>query len=860
MKKIELLSPVGDFECLKAAVQNGADSVYFGASNFNARASATNFDLTNLKEAISYAKLRGVNTHLTLNTLIKDSEFEDAILLAKKAYEFGIDAIIVQDLGLARYLIKHFTDLPIHASTQMTIHNLEGVKECEKLGFKRVVLSRELSLEEIEYICKNTNIEIETFIHGALCISYSGQCLFSSMVGGRSGNRGKCAQPCRLPYGLLVKDKYSKIISNDAKWTDATKGRVNPFNECELGITCAESRVPNSYKLTQKINEPKGNVYNGPYLLSTRDLCGLEFLPKLINAGVMCFKIEGRMKSPEYVATVTRIYRKYIDLALSDKPYKIDKKDIEDLAQVFNRGSFSSGHLDSVPNKSLVYPEKQNHMGIYVGNIASLKSNKGHVFVNLTEKLSLGDTIQFEKESTKYTISELMLKGKNIPSGSKGQLVEIGRMKGNLHIGDKIYRISSKDLSTFAKASYQDENKKVMLNAHITLRKNKPIVLNVSTCKNSSLLFEDINISFTSDEIMLEAKSKPIDKERIIAQLNKTNDTIFTFNNIEVDLEDNLFLPSIKILNELRRNTLDEVFFIAQSRLLRKSPNLSDFKLSNESKKVKNKKNISVLLNIIDENKNYNNLKNIDNIYIPLKYFSNKKYEDTITDICNNFNTYIYLPTIIKSNYKNLLNNVIENSIDKFSIKGFVVSNLSNGIFIEKMKEKYDDKFEFIGNYTLNVYNHQTEKELKNLGMKKLTISPELDESTINSITKNRNIEQELIVYGRTPLMTINYCLLGKTNKCYPTCGAHCKDNKEYYLKDRLGLTFRIIPDNIQTVSTIYNSKITSINGSSFNVFSYRIDILDETIDNINYIVDNVLAGKKLEGKDYTNGNLNREI
>lgn len=176
----------GDFECLKAAVQNGADSVYFGASNFNARAQASNFDLSSLKEAISYAKQRGVNTHLTLNTLIKNNEFDDAVLLAGKAYEFGIDAIIVQDLGLAKTLIENFPDLPIHASTQMTIHNLEGILTAEKLGFKRVVLSRELSLEEITYICANSNIEIETFIHGALCISYSGQCLFSSMVGGRS--------------------------------------------------------------------------------------------------------------------------------------------------------------------------------------------------------------------------------------------------------------------------------------------------------------------------------------------------------------------------------------------------------------------------------------------------------------------------------------------------------------------------------------------------------------------------------------------------------------------------------------------------------------------------------------------------
>lgn len=186
MKKVELLSPVGDFECLKAAVQNGADSVYFGASSFNARASATNFTLEDMANAIQYAKLRNVKTHLTLNTLIKNNEFESAIEVAKNAYISGIDAIIVQDLGLAKALIKNFPDLPIHASTQMTVHNLEGALECEDLGFKRVVLSRELSLEEIQYICSNSKIEIETFIHGALCISYSGQCLFSSMVGGRS--------------------------------------------------------------------------------------------------------------------------------------------------------------------------------------------------------------------------------------------------------------------------------------------------------------------------------------------------------------------------------------------------------------------------------------------------------------------------------------------------------------------------------------------------------------------------------------------------------------------------------------------------------------------------------------------------
>lgn len=191
---VELLSPVGDFDCLKAAVQNGADCVYLGASLFNARASATNFDLTTLEKAIEYAKIRGVKTNLTLNILIKNDEFQDAYNLAKKAYEFGIDAIIVQDLGLGLKLIKDFPDLPIHASTQMSVHNLQGVLKLQNLGFKRVVLARELSIDEIQYICQNSNVEIECFIHGALCICYSGQCLFSSMIGGRSGNRGKCAR------------------------------------------------------------------------------------------------------------------------------------------------------------------------------------------------------------------------------------------------------------------------------------------------------------------------------------------------------------------------------------------------------------------------------------------------------------------------------------------------------------------------------------------------------------------------------------------------------------------------------------------------------------------------------------------
>lgn len=335
--RVELLSPAGDFNCVKAAVQNGADAVYLGFSSFSARSSATNFTFNELKNAIEYAHVHNVKIHLALNILIKNDEFDEAISVAEKAYEYGVDAIIVQDLGLAMTLIKHFPKLPIHASTQMTANNLNSVKILEHLGFSRVVLARELSIQEIEYICRNSNVEIETFVHGALCISYSGQCLFSSMIGGRSANRGKCAQACRLPYQLLQNN--SKIDSG--------------------------------------------------YLLSPRDLCALEFIPSLIEAGVSSFKIEGRMKSPEYVAVVTKIYRKYIDLYLSGKKYEVDSRDIQDLRQVFNRGNFSSGHLDVKPNRDLVFKDKQNNMGIYIGNVSHYNSRKGYISLNLNYCIAL---------------------------------------------------------------------------------------------------------------------------------------------------------------------------------------------------------------------------------------------------------------------------------------------------------------------------------------------------------------------------------------------------------------------------------------------------------------------------------------
>ena len=817
---IELLAPVGDFECLKAAVQNGADSVYFGSGFFNARAFAHNFNGENLKIAIEYAKIRGVKTNLTLNTLIKDNEFNDALLLATKAYEYGIDAIIVQDLGLARKLIDLFPDLPIHASTQMTVHNLNGALELQDLGFKRIVLARELSLDEIKYICKNTKVEIECFVHGALCISYSGQCLFSSMIGGRSGNRGKCAGPCRLPYELLENDK----------------------------------------------------TIDSGYLLSTRDLCGLDYLPDFVESGVKCLKIEGRMKSPEYVATVTRIYRKYLDLAQNKKEeYKVSSKDRKTLMQAFNRGMTSSGHLDGEANKKLVYKEKPNNMGLYIGTVKRYNKNKGYVTLELEDKIQIGDTIAIENRTGSYKISELMENGKNIKETNVGQLVTIGRIKTNIQNGYKVYRLASKELTKEAKESYRGENRKVALNCTVTIKKKKPVSIYVTSCSNLNL-YKNLSITCNLDYVPDKAKTKPLDKQTVINQISKTASSPYYFKNIKVDMDDDVFLPKLSILNELRRTALSNIGSIAQANIHRNIPKTVLDKINKqESVTLKNMRTmaklsknttpkISLLLNIIDEKFDYNRLEKVDDVYIPLKYFTNKKYEPCLKAISKRFDTYIYMPTIVKGNYKNLFLANAETAVNKYNIQGFVISNICNIKLLNSLFKNLDKYFKIISNYTFNVFNSQTVLELKKLGVSKFTLSPELDKKTINELCNYNYLQKELIVYGKIPLIHMNYCLLGETNKCYPTCKVRCQNDKTYYLKDRLNMEFEIMPDNIQTVTTLFNSKTTSISPRDFQVDYARIDILHENINEINKIIKTVKEGKKFQGKDFTSGNLNREI
>ncbi|MBQ1471051.1 MAG: U32 family peptidase, partial [Eubacterium sp.] len=318
-KRIELLAPAGGIQQLIAAVENGADAVYLGGRMFNARMKASNFDDDAMQQAIDYAHLHGVDVHVTLNTLLRDDELPEALEYASFLYQAGVDALIVQDLGLAHLLSQFMPELPLHFSTQGTTYDLRGVEAASRLGFSRVVLARELSMEEIRPICAGTETEIEVFVHGALCVCYSGQCQLSRFFGGRSGNRGVCAQPCRLPYE--TKTKAGQLV-NTAR-----------------------------------------------YPLSPRDQCLIEHLGELIEAGVTSLKIEGRMKSPEYVGTVVAIYRKYLDEYYRHGTYRVGHEDRMALAQIFNRGGFTDGYLQGEDGMALMSGDIPKHQGILIGKV-----------------------------------------------------------------------------------------------------------------------------------------------------------------------------------------------------------------------------------------------------------------------------------------------------------------------------------------------------------------------------------------------------------------------------------------------------------------------------------------------------------
>lgn len=495
-KKIELLAPVGYERGLKAAVNAGADAVYFGAKSFNARVGAAeNFDEKALEENIKFAKLRNVNVYITVNTLVYNDEIDKVLPLIKSVYNLGADAIIVQDLGIIDIVRNNLT-IAMHASTQMSCNNLDSVKLLKSIGIERVVLAREMSLENIKYIRDNTDIELESFVHGALCVSFSGQCAYSYLHGGRSANRGACAQPCRMEY---------------------TGGKTD-------------------------------------YPLSTKDLMTIDIIPNLLESGITSFKIEGRAKRSEYAAITTSIYRHAIDLALENKDIPIQKYR-ESLMKIFNRGGFSQGYYYN--SKDIFENYKPSHDGEYIGEVVAYKKNKIHIKaekeLNVYDGLSFGDSGQVGMQISDLYKDNIRVKR------AKGNLSFSAVIK-NVNVGDEVYRTTDKLQMDEAEKIIESDNFKHLLDLNCIIGfndidDNKKIKLVVTSKYDDRLN----NIEYISDYTLQKAKTKATTKEDIFNSLSKTGGTVFEFDNINIKEKfKNPFIP-VKILNEARRCIIEKL-------------------------------------------------------------------------------------------------------------------------------------------------------------------------------------------------------------------------------------------------------------------------------------------------------------
>lgn len=448
IKKIELLSPVGDERGLKAAVNSGANGVYFGAKSFNAREyAAENFDDKAIENAIKFAKLRNVKVYITVNTLVYNDEIDKVISLIKNLTDMGADAIIVQDLGIID-IVRNNLNIPMHASTQMSCNNTYSVKLLEKLGIERVVLARETSIENIKEIRKNTNIDLETFIHGALCVSFSGQCAYSYLHGGRSANRGACAQACRMEY---------------------SGGKTD-------------------------------------YPLSAKDLMTIDIIPNLIESGINSFKIEGRAKRSEYVAITTSIYRKAIDFALQNKNIETEKYK-ESLIKIFNRGGFSEGYYYN--SKDIFENYKPNHNGEFIGKITDYKKNK--IYIKADKELNVYDGLSFgESGKIGMQISDLYKENIRVKNG-KGNLSFSAVLK-NINVGDKVYRTTDKSQMDEANIIIESDNFKHLLNLNCIIDYDKKIKFKINSNYNEKLNLEYISDYLVEEAKNSETKERDIIK------------------------------------------------------------------------------------------------------------------------------------------------------------------------------------------------------------------------------------------------------------------------------------------------------------------------------------------------------------
>lgn len=726
---MELLSPAGTLESFYAAISNGADAIYLGLDKFSARAYATNFTLENLKPLVDFAHLRNVRIFVTINTILYDNELSEAFNAIDQLAKMNVDAIIVQDLAILDYITRKYKSLEAHASTQMGVDDIEGTKLLKDLGVTRVVYARETPIEVLKNIKKSVNIEIETFIHGALCVSYSGNCLMSSLIGDRSGNRGRCAGCCRQVYSLV----------------DLTHQKT----------------IKTGYLLSMKDLNTSNNIEN------------MRFIDSL--------KIEGRMKEPNYVASVTKFYRNLID--------KVDQNK-EDINKVFNR-TYTQGFLFNATSEDITNIERPNNYGYEIGKIVKINQNK--IWIKLFRTLNKGDQIRIESKNIFKEISIPITKmfDADFKETSSNNKVAILYTNENVFVGAKVYKTKDNDFVKKANESIKETGyRKIPLQMEFSASLNNGILLKISYIKH--------NIFIKSQFLPQKAIKNGTNEDIIINQLSKLNDTPYFLNDINVILDNDLFIP-LKEINELRRKGIEE---LNKARLNKKvlyynkekrNPVPYTFKSPEISVRVRTLKQYELVKSLgIEE---------------------------------------IYFENVISRNneiYKNLTGTVL--------VQGLGGLN------------KYKNTNEVVVDSTFNVINAPSVALLSSLGVKRVTLSNEISFNYINALIDNYKNEYhtdpnlELIVYGKTPLMHSKYCPLRRLDMC-----GECK-KRRFALKDKFQL-FPLYFNNDCTLDLL-NSKtlniiddLEKVDGISY----YRVEIIDETDEEIRKIITSLK--EKISGK-----------
>ena len=693
MKKVELLAPAGNMENLKYAVMAGCDAVYLGLKKFGARAFSSNFSDSEFIEAVNYCHLYGVKVYVTLNTIIYDYEVEDFLKTVDFIHKNNVDAVLIQDLGMLDLVRKTYPNLEVHASTQMHIHNLDGVKVLEKLGIKRAVLARETSIDTIKYIKENSNIELEVFVHGALCVSYSGECLMSKFIGGRSGNRGECAGACRLSYDVV---------------------------DCNNNI----------------LNKNK-------YPISTKDLNTIYYIDKLIESGVASLKIEGRMKSKEYVYMVVKLYRDTIDNYYKTGKVIVNEDDLLKLKKIFNR-EYTKGFLFNINNNELINSYRPNHMGVNVGKVLNYKN--GYATILLTDHVSIASGLRVLSKNNKdvgILVNEFYKNNKLVKDAYKDDIISI-KVHDKVFKDDIVVITNDKSISNSIEDYIKNNKRKVLISGKVSCK------LGIITLEVS----DGINKVVVSSNNVFKSINKSTTKEDISVKLNKLVNTVYKFNSLDINIDSNLFIP-LKEINGLKN---DMVMLLNDKRLYKinyvKSKyyiDLPDFKkeelitcytnnINNLDKKydiVYTDKNC--LPRVVDKYENYNNVMigelggfnkcsnvttdvsfNVVNSYAVAFLHSmgascvTLSYEMTDTDIENLVNSYINrynkrpnlelivygYPVIMCSKYS--LNKEYNKNIlylkDRFNNKFRVITknNIMYIYFYNKI-DKYDKKYYELG-------------------------------------------------------------------------------------------------------------------------------------------------------------------